>query len=120
MQQIGEGLLTRGMIPRIRRGQTIYDTPAPPLNPGYAKLKVKKGKQPIRDWELSGRLLRSTKVVSSDINIAKLSQTDRVTQARAFYNNRRARQFGVSGGDRVVLREEFAKQPPHTTAQVVR
>jgi hypothetical protein len=120
MQQIGSGLLTRAMIPRIRSGQTIYDSPAPPLSPAYAKAKRTKGRQPIRNWELTGRLLRSVKVISSQINLATLGFTDSVANSRAYYNNRRARQFGVSLHDRPILSEEFAKQPPHTTAQVVR
>lgn len=120
METIGTGFLTRGMLPRIRQGLTVTDGPAPKLAPKYEKQKVTKGKQPIRDWVLTGRLMRSTRVISRQGNQCTLGATDNTINARLYYNNRRARQFGVSPKDQIVLIQEFDKQPPHTRAHVVK
>jgi hypothetical protein len=111
MQQASDGLINRGILPRVRAGLTIDDNPAPPLNPKYAKRKAARGLVPIRDWTFSGRTLRSLKTISAALNRAVIWFTDTETRKRAFFNNRRARQFGVSNHDRAVLAEEFDKLP---------
>ena len=108
-------------------GQTVMDGPAPPLSDRYRKLKAEgkarspdgkqRGTNPIRDWFLTGRLMRSTKVIEKRDNQCTLGATDATINARLFFNNRRARQFGVSTKDRVVLLEEFHKQPPSVQAR---
>jgi len=130
MEQIGAGTLTRGILPRIRQGQNVQDGPARALNAEYAKrksegkLKPRDGKQlgtnPIRDWYLSGRLMRSTRVIAKQENQCTLGATDNTINARLYYNNRRGIQFGVSPKDQVILIQEFDKHPPHTRAEVAK
>jgi len=120
MRAIGDGFLKNSILPRIRNGLNVYDQPARALSPGYLKQKLKAGGKPIRDWNLTGRLMRSTRVTTARDNYAVLGATDAAINDRLFYNNRRERQFGVSPNDRPGLSAEFAKQPPHTRAQVVK
>lgn len=94
---------------RIRSGFNIYDSPAPPLTPKYAAYKVRRfGAQPIRDWFRTGRTWRSMQILSAGFGRAVIGFTDAVTNFRAFINNRRHRQFGVSPKDRVVLANAVA------------
>ena len=93
---------------RIRRAADVYDAPAPPLKPhrknpnsSYSAVKVRRyGGQPLRDWWRTGRTLRSLQVLTVSAGRAVIGFTDAVTNFRAFINNRRHRQFGVSPQDR--------------------
>lgn len=116
MAQAANGLITRGIIPRIQSAKTVDDSPAPPLTPRYAKQKAKKAPPAVRNWTYTGRTLRSMKVLSAAPNRAEIRFSDAETNKRAAINNVRSRQFGVSGSDRVVLADEFGKLPPHTRA----
>jgi hypothetical protein len=111
MARATDGLIQRGIIPRVRAGLTVYDSPAPPLTVRYAQRKARKGLQAIRDWWLTGRTLRSLKTTSASANRAVIWFTDAETRKRAYFNNRRSVQFGVSTRDREVLGQEFAKLP---------
>ncbi len=103
MQSIGQQFIDTAERPRIRAGLTVYDQPAPPLSIGYAKRKTRRGLQPIRDWSLTGRTLRSMKVLTAGPNQARIGFTDAEANKRAAINNRRARQFGVSPADHTKL-----------------
>ena len=120
MTQAGNGLIQNALIPRVRRGLTVYDAPAPPLKPKYARQKLRRGLEPIRNWMFTGRTLRSMKVLTAKTNQAVIGFTDPVTNLRAFINNRRARQFGVSPSDERVLEGEFGKLPPPVRAAQVK
>lgn len=111
MAQAGTGLVKRGILPRLEAAKTISDSAAPPLKPKYLKAKLRRGKKGVRDWDLSGRLRRSMKVLVAKANSATIGFTDAETNKRAYINNRLVRQFGVSPSDRVVASEEFAKLP---------
>lgn len=111
MAAAGRGLITRGIVPRIQAGLTVGDAAAPPLSVGYAKTKARRAPPAVRNWTFSGRTLRSLKVLTAAPNKAVLGFTDAETNKRAAINNRRSRQFGVSGGDQRVLSEEFGKLP---------
>jgi hypothetical protein len=88
---------------RIARALTVEDSPAPSLRPFYARRKAIKGKPALRDWTLTGRTLRSMKTLSAGPGKARIGFTDPESNKRAFINNARYRQFGLSGSDRVVL-----------------
>lgn len=103
MMQMGGRLLDEGIKPRIRQGHTVYDSPAEPLSESYARRKKRLGKQAVRDWTLTGRTLRSLKVLTASPNRSVLGFTDEETNKRAFINNRRDRQFGVSPSDKSKL-----------------
>lgn len=99
MQSIGQQLVDGAIRPRIKSGLTADDQPAPPLAVGYAKRKQRRGLNPIRDWTLTGRTLRSMKVLSAGPNQARIGFTDPTANMRAAINNKRARQFGMSPND---------------------
>jgi hypothetical protein len=111
MAQAGSGLVKRGILPRLALGLTTSDAPAPPLAPKYLKRKVRRGRKGIRDWNLTGRTTRSLKVLTAQTNQAVIGFTDAETNRRAFINNFKIRQFGVSPSDRVVVQEELGRLP---------
>lgn len=92
---------------RILMGLDLGDAPAPPLKPSYLKYKQRRG-NPIRDWKLTGRTLRSMKVLSAQVNKAIIGFTDDVANRRAYFNNLRWRQFGVSPKDQSALKRILA------------
>lgn len=102
--------LTDDMRLRIMRGQDVNDSIAPGLKAAYAKRKARRGGNPIRDWFLTGRTLRSLKVLSAAPNRAVIGFTDAVSNFRAALNNRRWRQFGVSPTNRQAFSRELHNQ----------
>jgi hypothetical protein len=93
---------------RILAGLDVSDGPVPPLKngsrgSGYASQKARKAPPALRNWRFTGRTLRSMKVLSAAPNQAKIGFTDPEANRRAFFNNRRYRQFGVSGANRRTL-----------------
>jgi hypothetical protein len=119
MREIAEGLLDKAMRRRILAGLDATDAPAPPLTPKYAKFKRKIGQQPIRNWRMTGNLMRDLQVTSATDNKAIIGFTSGRSNAKAFYNNRIIRQFAVSPRDSVTLKAEFGKQPAPVRAEVV-
>jgi hypothetical protein len=119
MTQIGSDLIQQGLIPRILHGGDVYDQPAPPLSEKYRRRKLLAGKSPIRDWSLSGRTLRSLKVLVAGPNKAILGFTDAVSNLRAVINNRRHRQFGVSPANQTLLLRLFQRLPNAVQAKKV-
>lgn len=112
MQEVSDGLLLDGIKPRLAKALDAYDSPAPPLKPSTAKGKARRGRPALRDWWKTGRTIRSMKTLEVAANRAVLGFTDSVTSLRAFFNNRRWRQFGVSPNDQVVLGRGLAAQKP--------
>jgi hypothetical protein len=117
---------------RILRAETVTDSPAPPLSQkrrlrkgrqfeaytevnigsdrGYTAWKSKRYPPAIRNWRLTGRTLRSMKVLSVQENKAVIGFTDSVSNFRAYINNRRSRQFGVSPRNQKTLIEKYRAQ----------
>lgn len=103
--------LTGSIIERLLRAEDVHDAPAPPLkarivngkDTGYAGRKARKAPPAIRNWRFTGRTHRSMKVLRAEINKGVIGFTDAVTNRRAYLNNRRWRQFGVSPRDREAL-----------------
>ncbi len=99
MSQIGNALL--GSIQeRIKDGLNVEDAPAKPLNPNYAKGKLKKGLKAIRDMTWTGRTLRSMKVLSANENAGKIGMTDDRSDRVVHILNATSKQFGISPKDR--------------------
>jgi hypothetical protein len=96
--------LGQSIIGRIVAGQDVHDAPAPALKEGYAKWKARKHPPAIRNWQFTGRTLRSFKTLTATDNRAILGFTDRESNMRAAINNRRARQFGVSPFNQIELK----------------
>ena len=98
MQRLANNFNT-GMIQRIQSGLNISDEPAKPLRPGYEKFKAKKYPPAIRNMTLTGRTLRSSKVLTVSENKATIGFTDPVAERRAHFANRIDRQWGASPND---------------------
>ena len=109
MHELGR-VIQDANIERIGLGLDVNDQPAPPLKEGYRRFKQRKGLDPIRNWRLTGRTLRSLRVLSAAHGRAVIGFTDAITGMRAAINNRRARQFGVSPVDRGKLMAELRKE----------
>lgn len=97
--------LRDSIVERIVRAEDVYDAPAKPLSSkgkhgGYAAWKAKKAPPAERNWKYTGRTLRSMKVLSAAANRAVIGFTDAEANRRAFFNNRRVRQFDVSPRNR--------------------
>jgi hypothetical protein len=108
MQTIAQVTLD-SVAARIRRGETVEDTPAKPLKPGrngkrgYPDYKLARGLQAIRDWTWRGLTMRSLKVKAANENRAIIGFIDPQADRIAHINNLRERQFGLSPRDREVL-----------------
>lgn len=71
---------------------------------GYRGRKLRKGLKPIRDWNYTGQTRRSMKVLRAGVGKVTVGFVGAVANRRASINNWRWRQFGVSPGDRRILR----------------
>jgi hypothetical protein len=102
-------VLLESISRRIRNGFNASDAPSKALRPakngkrGYPEYKAAHGLQPIRDWVLTGRTMRSLKVKSANENRAVIGFIDSNADAAAHINNLREKAFGVSPKDRVAL-----------------
>lgn len=112
MEQVSNDLIDSGIKPRLARGLDVHDGPAPPLTDRTAKEKARKGLPTIRDWWKTGRTLRSLKTLEIANNRSVVGFTDQTTNRRAYFNNRRWMQFGVSGSDERVIAESLRRQRP--------
>src|ERR1051325_9658174 len=117
MRQIGQ-TLADSISKRIHAGVDVNDTAAKPLKasargtvrkgahyPSYGAYKAATGKQNLRDLFLSGRTMRSLKVLSVSENKGVIGFTDQKADLIAHLNILRDRQFGVSPKDRAVLNQ---------------
>ena len=116
MEQVGTAVVRNGIVPRIRAALTVTDSAAKPLTRSYGRLKALKHPPAVRNWEWTCRTLRSMKVIQASTNRAVIAFADTETNRRAFINNARERQFGVSPSDYSVIRAEFQKLPPFVKA----
>jgi hypothetical protein len=89
-------VLLRSIQNRLDRGQTIYDTTAPPLKEHYRERKERIAGTSIRDLRLTGRTRRGMKVLEAGQNYAVIGFSDPEALNRVRWNARRGRQWGVS------------------------
>lgn len=98
------GILGDDIGSRIGRGLNVNDIPALPLSAVYAKTKARKGRNPVRDWIMSGRTLAALKCLTANENKAVIGFNNPVAGRIAHWNNLRERAFGVSSLNRTVIR----------------
>lgn len=98
MQVFGNNF-NNGMIQRIQSGVNVQDQPAKPLRPGYSKFKARKYPPAVRNMTLTGRTLRSSKVLIASANKVTIGFTDPVSERRAHFANAVDRQWGASPKD---------------------
>lgn len=109
---------------RILRAETVNDTPAPPLKEkvpgkGYPTYKARRAPPAIRNWRLTGRTLHEMRVLSAGPNRAVIGFSSPVANLRAYINNRRSRQFGVSPRNEQTLIQKYREQRAGVQAQQV-
>jgi hypothetical protein len=109
METIGIAL-ANSIRSRIRAGVNAEDNPAKPLKSkgprgGYAGWKARLGLNPLRDWTVRGRTLRSLQVKTVSENRGVIGFTDDQSDRIAHINNLREKAFGVSPNDHQVFLE---------------
>jgi hypothetical protein len=102
------------MKDRLATGSDVLDQPAKPLGKGYAKQKLKKGKQAIRDLRYSGNLLGSIHVVDSASDHVAVKVEGFTPFRKGIINQHIDPWFGLSRHDderlfREVIQPIFAK-----------
>jgi hypothetical protein len=88
---------------RIRQGINASDLPSKPLKDKYAKFKQQKGRNPERDWTMSGNTLRALRCLTADENRATVGFNNPVANRIAHWNNLKERAFAVSPRDHEIL-----------------
>lgn len=96
-------ILAGSMRDRISRGLNVYDLPAKALNAAYAKGKAAKGRNPVRDWTMSGNTLRALQCIAANENRALISFNNPIAGRIAHWNNIKERAFGVSPRDEATI-----------------
>lgn len=117
MQSIGTAM-TEAIVRRIQSGTNVNDQPALPLRPKYARLKERKTGKQVRDWTLTGRTMRSLKLLTVSATKAVIGFTDPVANQRAALNNRIDRAFGISPNERDLLFKEVNRKHSVVAAKV--
>lgn len=116
--QIGSVMLDT-IITRIRSGVNAQDTPARPLNPAYAKRKIRRNRSPIRDWSWRGFTLASAKVKVASEDSVTIGFINAQANLIATANNRIEKAWGESPRDRetrfAVIRETLTQ---HVARQI--
>src|ERR1019366_3702087 len=97
------GILRDSMRERIGKAMNANDQVSKSLSPSYAKRKVTKGKNPVRDWNMSGNTLRSMAVLTANENRAVIGFNNPIAGRIAHFNQLRERAFSVSPMDRRTL-----------------
>lgn len=108
MQQIGQGAIVE-MRDRIARAVDVFDKPAPPLQPRYAKQKIRAGKQPVRDILLTGNTLGSVQVIEADQTHVKVGIRGATPYRKALFNQNIDPWFGLSNQDDERVLNEVVK-----------
>jgi hypothetical protein len=88
---------------RIGSGLNGADVPGRPLAAKYAEKKARMGKEPIRNWTLTGKTLRSLRCLAANENRALVGFNNPIAGRIAHWNNLKERAFAVSPRNRQVL-----------------
>lgn len=87
------------MKERTLSSTDVFDRPAKPLQPKYAKRKEKKGLPPVRDIKFTGVTQTSIKVLDADESHVKVGFSNSVAFRKALFNQNIDPWFGLSGHD---------------------
>jgi hypothetical protein len=127
MVKIGTDL-AESIKARIHRGENVNDAPMKPLKGAhsnyvpYARQKIQKGLQGIRDWTYSGNTLRALKVVKANENAVTIGFSNPVQDKIAHFNNIREKAFGISPNDRkainIAMKSVLSEHPIVTIRRV--
>lgn len=129
MAAFGQSLLD-DIWDRISQAQNVYDAPALPLRPGYARFKKRRYGTDLRNLQATGQTRRATKVLTASQNEAVLGPLPGVhgvgkrkgillTYGQILMvNNRRERQWGVSPKNRDKIVSEIMAGRPMRAQQI--
>jgi hypothetical protein len=100
MQEIGT-FAVQVIKERVAGQKDVFDAPAKPLQPKYAKRKAAKGLQPVRDLRFTGNMLGSVQVDNENVDATHV--TVRVKGSTPFrkgiFNQNIDPWFGLSNND---------------------
>ena len=108
------------MKSRIVSAQDVYDNPAPPLKPNYAKWKARRYPPAIRNLIRKGETLAAMSVLSETVNRAIIGFVGAQANKVMYINQARSRQFGVSSKDHVVFVDAVKAAGPAVRIEVTR
>lgn len=104
MTHIGEAAIEQ-MKHRSGDEQDVFDAPAPPLKPKYAKQKARKGLAGVRDLRYSGNMLGSMQILEVDKQHCKVGFKGSTPYRKAIFNQNIDPFFGLSTTDEEHLME---------------
>lgn len=97
---------------RILRGIDVFDEKAPALNPAYSRAKIRAGRNPIRDWRMSGNTMAAFGVLATTkANEVRVGFTNPVAAKIAAINNFYHPMYGASPADLGSLIEVLRQIP---------
>lgn len=95
---------------RIANGLNVEDQPARALSAAYAKEKARRGKQTIRDLNLTGALIGSMAVTDVTPGSAAIDFASDEQERVAYINEAIEPMIGLSPGDVKTVNEKAEKQ----------
>jgi hypothetical protein len=98
MQEIGT-FAVQVIKDRVAGQKDVFDAPAKPLQPKYAKRKAAKGLPPVRDLRFTGNMLGSVQVVESDETHVKVGIKGSTPFRKGIFNQNIDPWFGLSNND---------------------
>src|SRR5690349_3850408 len=101
MAQIGSVWL-EGTLSRVRRAVDATDAPAKPLKERYARMKLRRGRAPVRDWQYrtaTGVTLSAAKVKVASENQVSIGFITAQANMIVAIQNRQCKMWGVSPTD---------------------
>jgi hypothetical protein len=94
---------------RVKQGIGAFDQAMPPLKPGYARQKTKRGGLNVRNLTLTGAMLDNLTLRSATTDRATIALTKNLERTKALANQRRSPWLGWSPRDQVAIAGESAK-----------
>jgi hypothetical protein len=98
MSRFGE-IAVSSIRSRINLGLTVTDSIAPPLVEHYARRKIIRGRNPIRDWMFRGATMGALQVKAASEDRVTIGFTTTQSNQIVAAQQRRAKQWGVSPKD---------------------
>lgn len=108
MQAIGEHAI-QVIEERVATGTDVFDKPAKPLQPKYAKRKIAKGLPAVRDIRFTGNTLGSVQVIESDASHVKVGIRGATPFRKALFNQNIDPWFGLSQTDDTRVLDEAVR-----------
>lgn len=120
MQMAEVGLTAvESILKRLDVAQDVWDRPAPPLSPMYARIKTRgifaTFRKPIRDWRRTGHTWSSLKVLRANNNRVVIGFVSDLAKQRVAWNQARHWQWGLSNKNYVRVIDKMVTYLPGRT-----